>query len=149
MRSGGPTVGPGGARARARGGPGLGPGGARAGARGGHGPPGPPLATGLLISNYNIPHLFSNIPCSRSFPFIMPQSRVSNIITLFPTFRNHLSSIFRNHLSPTFRNHLSSIFRNHLSPTFRTHLSPTLHNHLSPFHDHLSPRLQHSINTFL
>ena len=53
MRSGGPTVGPGGARARARGGqdwgqggPGLGPGGARAGARGGHGPPGPPAGYG-------------------------------------------------------------------------------------------------------
>ena len=49
MRSGGPTVGPGGARARARGGSGLGPGGARAvcqggqgWGQGGHGPPGPP-----------------------------------------------------------------------------------------------------------
>ena len=50
MRSRGPTVGPGGARARARGGPGLGQG-ARAGARGGHGPPGPPLATGLVRIN--------------------------------------------------------------------------------------------------
>ena len=55
MRSRGPTVGPGGARARARGGqgwgqggPGLGPGGPGWG-QGGHGPPGPPLATGLSI----------------------------------------------------------------------------------------------------
>ena len=52
---GGPGVGPGGARAEARGAR-AGARGARAGARGGqgwgqggHGPPGPPLATGLYI----------------------------------------------------------------------------------------------------
>ena len=46
MRSGGPTVGPGGARARARGGQGWGQGGPGLGPGGGHGPPGPPAGYG-------------------------------------------------------------------------------------------------------
>ena len=59
MRSGGPTVGPGGARARARGGQGWGQGGARAGARGGQGwgqggpwPPWPPRWLRACSSSY-------------------------------------------------------------------------------------------------
>ena len=50
MRSGGPTVGPGGGRARARGGQDWGQGGQGWG-QGGHGPLAPPLATGLGALN--------------------------------------------------------------------------------------------------
>ena len=50
MRSGGPTMGPGGARARARGGQGWGQGGPGLGPGGAMAPLAPPLATGLATS---------------------------------------------------------------------------------------------------
>ena len=52
MRSGGPTVGPGGARARARGGQGWGQGGPGLGPGGAMAPLAPPLATGLYLLHH-------------------------------------------------------------------------------------------------
>ena len=100
MRSRGPTVGSGGARARARGGQRLGPGGARAGARGGHGPPGPPvMATISLTCSTHPLHHPNSLPTKLKFTpkshHPSPHNLSKTALILFSTGLKHGKLVFR------------------------------------------------------